>query len=577
MATVDILLRTPGGPAAAGPTGGAPPGSGGGGGAAKGEKKGGEKDAAAEESKKGLAKVGSHLKGAGKFFSKNLGLQFGMSSMLKQSQVFTSFIGVIFQLVGALVDVILAPLIPLFFPLVRILAGFIPHFQTWSEGAYDAVAKSINTILGWYNAGKAWGDTKIEEFKEAWKAGPKDFGEYVWNKIWTGLQWVWNKVKNDFGPWVWEQIKGLGKELANWLQTTGGRIFGWFATAYVQFSLIKTGVNKLVSWSANLLKDMLKGIGSRILRLIKWGARQIPKLINKMGSLASKLIKVLFPGFGHVIVAAAKLVGRLLKFLLKLVGRAILGILKFIGSKLLALVKGAGTMLGKGLVYIKDKLFGAGKAAGKGLFDMLKNFVKTTVKNLLTKLGGLLGKLPIIGGTLKKIGGLGKGLFGAVKGIGGTVASKIGGKGLLTGVKTLSKMSKAIPVLGSVATLGFGAVETYNNFKNHGWKAGLATAGKTIAATTLAATGNTVASMALDIGGTMAINKFLKNKAAEGAVGGPTLSSAGMAAVDGRAAVVVNISTANGESVFDQVINSQNQGEEFSFELSKELQAADQT
>ena len=31
MATVDILLRTPGGPAAAGPSGGAPPGSSGGG------------------------------------------------------------------------------------------------------------------------------------------------------------------------------------------------------------------------------------------------------------------------------------------------------------------------------------------------------------------------------------------------------------------------------------------------------------------------------------------------------------------------------------------------------------------
>ena len=35
--------------------------------------------------------------------------------------------------------------------------------------------------------------------------------------------------------------------------------------------------------------------------------------------------------------------------------------------------------------------------------------------------------------------------------------------------------------------------------------------------------------------------------------------------------------SSNGESIFDQVINSQNQGEEFSFELSKELQAADQT
>jgi len=99
MATVDILLRTPGGPAAAGPSGGAPPGSSGG--AAAKDEKGGGKDPAAEASKKGLAKVGSHLKGAANFFKKNLGLQFGLSSMLKQSQVFTSFIGVIFQLMDA--------------------------------------------------------------------------------------------------------------------------------------------------------------------------------------------------------------------------------------------------------------------------------------------------------------------------------------------------------------------------------------------------------------------------------------------------------------------------------------------
>ena len=39
MATVDILLRTPGGPAAAGPTGAAPPGKGGVG-AGKGGKEG---------------------------------------------------------------------------------------------------------------------------------------------------------------------------------------------------------------------------------------------------------------------------------------------------------------------------------------------------------------------------------------------------------------------------------------------------------------------------------------------------------------------------------------------------------
>ena len=48
----------------------------------------------------------STLKKLGQGVKKITGLQFGFSAFLKQSQVFTSIIGSIFQLIGALVDVI---------------------------------------------------------------------------------------------------------------------------------------------------------------------------------------------------------------------------------------------------------------------------------------------------------------------------------------------------------------------------------------------------------------------------------------------------------------------------------------
>lgn len=573
MATVDILLRTPGGPAAAGPGGGAPPGSsgGGGGGAAQDKKEG--KDPAAEDSKKGLAKVGDRLKGAATFFKKNLGLQFGMSSMLKQSQVFTSFIGVIFQLMGALIDVILAPLLPLFFPVIRLIGASIPYVQKFMEATAEWIKQGLNKLLGWYDKAKNWLQTKVDEWTEAWKAGPKEFAIAMWTFVSGGLTWVWNKIINTALPWIWDQIKGLGDAIWSFLSSAAGRIFGFFIQAYVMFGIIKTKVNAILSWVIKMGWNLVKGIAKGIFRLIMWGIKAIPKIFGFLGRQVAKLIKIMFPIAGRIILALAKVAVRFLKFL---AGR-FLWILKTIGGLLWKVVKGVGGFIWKAVKGIGGLLFRAAKGAASALFNAIKSFLQNTVKTLLEKLGKMLGKIPIIGGTLKKLGGLGKSLFGGISKIAGGVGKAVGGKGLLRAVGTVAKMSKAIPVLGSVATLGFGAVETYNNFKNHGWKAGLATAGKTIAATTLAATGNTVASMALDIGGTLAINKFLKKKSDESAsAGGPSMSVAGMAATAG-AAVVVNINTANGETIFEQGIAQQDSSDEFDFELSNELQAADQT
>lgn len=55
------------------------------------------------------------------------GVSLSIASMLKQSQVFTSVMGSVFQILGAMIDVFLAPLIvPLFIPLIRWLARRLP-------------------------------------------------------------------------------------------------------------------------------------------------------------------------------------------------------------------------------------------------------------------------------------------------------------------------------------------------------------------------------------------------------------------------------------------------------------------
>ena len=124
--TVELILREMGG------MGG--PGSGGGGGpSAPG---GGD-----------TKKMGDYLKGISnntrKSLGATLGIKLGTASILKQSQVFTGFIGTIFQLMGALVDVILAPFLPILIPGIKLIAQMIPYVAKYSQAIFDFLDRTL--------------------------------------------------------------------------------------------------------------------------------------------------------------------------------------------------------------------------------------------------------------------------------------------------------------------------------------------------------------------------------------------------------------------------------------------------
>ena len=58
-------------------------------------------------------------------FKKQTGIQMSTSTMLRQSQIFTSSIGAIFQMVGAVIDILLMPLVPLLIPLMQLFSKFV--------------------------------------------------------------------------------------------------------------------------------------------------------------------------------------------------------------------------------------------------------------------------------------------------------------------------------------------------------------------------------------------------------------------------------------------------------------------
>ena len=78
-------------------------------------------------------------KGMGNFVKNQLGISFSLANILKQSQIFTSFVGSIFQIFGALVDVILAPFLPVMIPIITQIGSWIPWVQVKAQQMADGL------------------------------------------------------------------------------------------------------------------------------------------------------------------------------------------------------------------------------------------------------------------------------------------------------------------------------------------------------------------------------------------------------------------------------------------------------
>lgn len=73
--------------------------------------------------------------------SKITGVSFSVASMLKQSQIFTGVVGSIFQIIGAMIDMALLPLIPIVVPIIKTM-GTIFKVQGHVMRNPGSVAKS---------------------------------------------------------------------------------------------------------------------------------------------------------------------------------------------------------------------------------------------------------------------------------------------------------------------------------------------------------------------------------------------------------------------------------------------------
>ena len=124
-----------------------------------------------------------------------LGINLSIASILKQSQIFTGVFGTVFQILGAFVDIMLIPLMPLIKWILNGMIDFIPDVQAASAKMTKFGERVQNYLQELFEDGRAlWGKDGIL-YKLAADAGTavKNWWlDTAWPGIsswWTGTAW----------------------------------------------------------------------------------------------------------------------------------------------------------------------------------------------------------------------------------------------------------------------------------------------------------------------------------------------------------------------------------------------------
>ena len=104
--------------------------------------------------KTNMQKVNGFTEGFGKFAKQMVskpmgmaGINLSISSLLRQSQIFTGVMGALFQILGGFIDVILAPFMPILGKVIQMLAGQIPRIRDLAQKGFDWLAVNVFPVM----------------------------------------------------------------------------------------------------------------------------------------------------------------------------------------------------------------------------------------------------------------------------------------------------------------------------------------------------------------------------------------------------------------------------------------------
>jgi hypothetical protein len=196
---------------------------------------------------------------------KSAGIQFGVASLLKQSQLFTSFAGSIFQIVGGMIDLMLAPLMPIFIPVLKFLAKMMPGVRKTSQWIADKLMWFGGIIVGWWKD-NAPGWLQGGDGTQIAQVAGGIFTALMFTKF-TGL---WKFGKWFLGMKVGQEVaeagvKGAVKGAAQTAAKTGATTVG---------GAIKSGIWRFIKWIGSGFKAILYRIP---------GVEKLVGLVGKAG------------------------------------------------------------------------------------------------------------------------------------------------------------------------------------------------------------------------------------------------------------------------------------------------------
>jgi hypothetical protein len=183
-----------------------------------------------------LAKSGLSM---GKNVAKMAGVNLGIASLLRQSQLFTGVVGMIFQIIGAFIDILLIPFMPLITLSMKMVAKILPpmlkvalFLNRIAQYGADLIEKYYEWIFSW--AGKL--------MSEFWD-GLNHLGYLIWDE---GIKKAWDWTKNRAKEWL-EYFKTLPASFKKSLTEAKDKIVSFFTAIPGAISGILESVGGFVS------------------------------------------------------------------------------------------------------------------------------------------------------------------------------------------------------------------------------------------------------------------------------------------------------------------------------------------
>ena len=496
------------------------------------------------------------MKGSVEGGMKKSGVSFGVGALLKQSQLFTGFLGSIFQIVGGMIDLMLAPLMPIFIPVLKFLAKMMPGVRVTATAIANKIIEIGSAIGGWWKenapswlqggdgtqiaqvAGGVFTALMFTKFTGLWKFGKWFLNMKVGQEALEagvkgaaktaakeGAKTIGGSIKSG----VWRFIKWIGSGFKAILYKIPGvqSLVGLVTKTGIMLKAFKdTVITTLYVWMDDSIK-FFKTLPSTIAEKFSNGIRAVGTffknlvtnifnnpLMKTVGTWIKNVVKNLaahfFTGTREVLEKARKFMGGLLKGPLALVTGLFSKVWGFLKGPLSTMGDFAQKWIGKAgkfaddaLVFVKGLPQMLMEKAGKVLEAVLKKPFEIIQKLAdLPIFKGIKGAVDGLKGIFKSTGAVGK-ILGGAKGAVGKSVAKIGGKA------GLQAAGMSIPIFGSAIGLAAGIYETQRMGRKYGWNAKTIGAGLAYTAVqTGAGFAGTGVGIAAAIAGEVALNQF---------------------------------------------------------------------